>query len=359
MPSRKTNSKHITGIDYLKVLSIVMVIMFHYEWNSGFDWSKFSFSQRVIADCVYMLGEIGVNCFMLCTGFLMINKVSDKGHFKRITKIWNGIFFYSLVSFVLVHFLVSPYNISFKTFAAVLMPVSFKTWWYTTCYFVIICISPYLNSMLNSLPRESYKKLLIIPVVLFSLVPTFLGFLKKDTESFTGYSRLIWMMIVYCLGGYIKLYYPKEELCSKRKKCIVVNVSVWIFLTAFIMLAEKGIISGRNISARYFWSPNSIPVLLLSVSLFVLFLSKDFPSLKLINIISGSTLGIYQMHGGRSGKLWWNNIFHKPQYIGTYGVFAEMISAVLLILFVGVVIDLIRKAIVKLQILIKNKMGLD
>ena len=65
------------------------------------------------------------------------------------------------------------------------------------------------------------------------------------------------------------------------------------------------------------------------------------------------------MHGGRSGKLWWNNIFHKPQYIGTYGVFAEMISAVLLILFVGVVIDLIRKAIVKIQVLIKNKMGLD
>lgn len=63
MQSRKSN------MELLRVFSILMIIIFHCAYKSGFNFSLgFSVNQFLIKS-FWMLGELEVNLFMLISGY--------------------------------------------------------------------------------------------------------------------------------------------------------------------------------------------------------------------------------------------------------------------------------------------------
>ena len=66
-------------------------------------------------------------------------------------------------------------------------------------------------------------------------MPTFIGVMKNSTESLDFYSRMIWVVIMYLIGGYIRIYDIK---LFKKKK----NVIISALISSLILFSSIGII---------------------------------------------------------------------------------------------------------------------
>lgn len=342
-------------MDYLKVLSIIFIVLFHYFWNAKYNWAEFSTSKRIVIDAFYMLGELGVNCFALVSGYYL-SASRQPFRFKKLRSLWVQVFLYSLLSAVMIHRYVKPYKFSIPTLLGILLPVTYNVWWYTTAYVLLYILSPYINRCLTNLSQREYKRFVIILVGIFSLIPTILGAYSKNTESFLYYNRFLWLVVLYCVAGYIRLHgdslltkYSKQS--TKRLFWFLIHIATWLVLIGYIAVMEiwPDILGEKIImDAIYFWRPNSFLMLILSVSLFLFFKEINLRGGRIITFLASATLGIYMTHGGRSASFWWNRIFHNPEYQGTWMVFADAFTALATIFCVGVVLELIRQSVTKL-----------
>ncbi len=62
-----------SNLDLLKIISILLIIMFHYAFKSGYDFTNFNINAYVIK-VMYYFGELGVNLFVLISGYFMCKK---------------------------------------------------------------------------------------------------------------------------------------------------------------------------------------------------------------------------------------------------------------------------------------------
>jgi len=344
----RNQSTRINGLDYLKTISIIMIILFHYIYNSGFDIDEFTGIQRIIIDIIYMFGEIGVDCFALSTGFLSAGKTNFETHYKKVVNLWLRVLFFSVIVSFLIYFWVDRFEINANKIIHVVMPISFGTWWYTSAYFVIFLIIPIISKALALLSKKEFRYLLTCLLGYFSVIATAFGFVSKNPEKIYGYNRFVFLLLMICVGEYWKLHVftDEKQIIQSRVWKITLSV-VWIFLLAYFIITERWpmLIDGF-FDPRYFWPPNTVITVLISVSLFAIFVNSKFKQNKLVSLIAASTLGIYQIHGGISSALWWKRIFHTNVASGSWLFLAEMVVAILLIVICGVILDFIISHIV-------------
>lgn len=65
-------SSRSSNIELLRIIAILLIISFHYAYKGGWTFSEFTVNEFIIK-IFYMFGELGVNLFMLITGYFMID----------------------------------------------------------------------------------------------------------------------------------------------------------------------------------------------------------------------------------------------------------------------------------------------
>ena len=341
--------KRDANMDYLKVLSIIMIVFFHYFWNADYNWAAFNAPQQVLIAAAHMFGELGVDCFALVSGYYLS---TSKKPFRaeKLWNLWKQIFMYSVLSMLVIHLFVHSYKLSAGTFGKLLFPVTSKVWWYATAYVLLYLFSPYINKLLNALSKEEHAKLIGLSLVLFAVIPTFAAVKNGNTENFLYYNRFIWLVVLYFIAGFIRRYgldvpFAKQNITAGWKPWMKIHVISWAVLFVYIVIVRLICGSDMMDAAIYFRRPNSILMLVMAISLFMVFKECSLNGGKLIPFLSSCTLGIYMAHGGRSGQFWWNRIFHNPAYEGTWMVFADAFCALVIIMCTGVAIEFVRQKI--------------
>ncbi len=283
-----------------------------------------------------MFGELGVNCFMLITGYFCIN---SKFKLEKIIKLILQVLFYSILGYILYVFL------GFKpsSWYYILFPNIFGVWWFTTAYILVYLFSPYINKLINNSSKSENKKLLLILLFLFCFLPTIFGFLINQTESLLYYNRFIWLIIIYILGAYIKKY--DLSLFSGLEKSIKHFITSIILIVLSIFIID---VVFDNVSINYFWRPNTILMLYISVSLFMVFKNLKIKNNIVINKIATNTLGIYLIHDGPFMVLWWNNFFDNVYILSNLRTNIYMLLVVVIVIFItGMIVDFVRQFIFK------------
>jgi hypothetical protein len=319
-----------------------MIIAYHYVWHSNYTWDSLGGYKIIIQICT-MLGELGVNCFILISGYFMIT-AKNPCRFRKVILMWLQVLFYSILSAaVCAHYELIDFKEPGSTFP-VFLPLTFKVWWYATAYILLYLFSPYLNRLLHNLTQKEYVRFLALSFLLYSIIPTFAGLLNNNSEVYLYYNRFIWLIILYCFAGYIRLY--GFSLPVIRNHWFMVHVMTWALLIFYMLtFDQKSMPEYIKATDVYFYAPNTILLLFLSVSLFMVFQSIHIKGNKVITFIASCTFGIYLVHDGRSRQFWWNNIFHNPAYEGTTKVFLDMFIAIVTIFSVGFAIECVRKAV--------------
>lgn len=111
-----------SNLELYRIIVMLLIVAHHYVVNSGMmeEMAKDPLSSRSIFFYIFgMWGKIGINCFVLITGYFMCKSQIT---FRKFLKLFLQVEFYNVLIFAL--FLLTGYHeFSFKELCLTLMPM--------------------------------------------------------------------------------------------------------------------------------------------------------------------------------------------------------------------------------------------
>lgn len=209
---------------------------------------------------------------------------------------------------------------------------------YVTTFIFLYLFTPYLNVLVKNLSKHSLEKLLLLAVVIFSIMPTFMEIVGLWTNNV--YSYLLWMMFLYCIGAYLQLHGEWKAL-PWRWICLVT------FIT-YIIIIVYGPSINPLIGRIFSGSINNIFLVILSVFVFMGFAACEISYSKVINWFASSTFAVLLIHDDPLVRnVIWTKVFKNAQYAESNYLWLHAICSVVLTYMGCVLIDKIYKYLLK------------
>lgn len=291
-----------TNIEVLRIFAMVLIMLSHIGLHSNFSLSLNHFELLLNVNDAFILfiqglGKIGVNIFVIISGFFLIDQIDlDK---KKCIRLWTQLLFYSIFLYIISVFVIHNNIFSMTEFLKCFLPVSKSRWWFGSVYFVLYLLSPFLNKALKSLKKADYQLLILLMFILWCIFPTFLNSTMQS-------NMLVYMVFVYALGAYIRLYYFNDNNSDciiqklNGKKAFVFSGMIYLVTYgisfALLLYGSNNPDSFANNKYLYFFETQQLPMLLIALLLFIGFRSIPMGYHKNINILAKTTFGIYLIH---------------------------------------------------------------
>lgn len=335
-------------IEGLRIVAIILIILSHYSIHGSFDVTALGDDGHIkltVLQCAIQ-GNLGVDLFILISGYFL---VSARFNLKKTILLICEVWFYSLVIY-LVLCSIDIIDFSAGEFIMAIFPTCYAEYWFFTAYILILCCSPVINAGLLSISKKLFRNVLILFIVIWSFIPIFfslVGMFFSGVTQVTLYSNpFLQLLLVYCIGAYIRLYEPK--VLNKRNGAIMlIGSSILLFLSVVFI----------NAAAIHGWidlyQPNvlfdrlSPLTILCACGLFAITLGLKPTHSKFINTISSCVFGVYLIHDNPFmrelvwGRIFNNSIVHGGQLI------IHMVVSVTIVFLVCVLIELMRKRLVE------------
>lgn len=295
-----------SNIELLRIIAMLLIVAHHFSLYSGFDFSNDAVTiNKLWIQFIKIGGKIGANVFVLISGYFLISAKSLKTN--KVIKLWVQIFTYSSVIFAL--FIATgkePFGI--RELIKHLLPITFSQWWFVSAYFVLYLLSPYINIFLNSLDKKNYQRFLVLLTACWCIVPTLTG---KSFES----NNLLWFVYLYACAGYIRLYNPKTNVKGIIYILLSFLVTVLTFCSVIVFDVLGTKISFFRDNPTLFYGMQMLPILIISVLMFIGFKKISVRQSRIINLISSATFGVYLIHDAGYVRLFlWRTIFRSASY---------------------------------------------
>lgn len=353
-------------IDCLRAISMLLIVVQHYVfWGLkplNLDVFQIIGSGGALLnylsmETLYLLSCIGVNCFVMISGYFTITKTTHR--WDSLLRLWFTTVFYSVILFLVSLFLSKgQLTLSTDDLKALLhcfFPVYSRQYWFISTYIAVMLIAPYFSIMVKNITRKNFRYLLVI---LFCLT-----FMFPYGQQFAGGMSVLWMLFVYLVGGYIRLY----GIDSKISNNIVLIFFGIIFILVLGFLAydiaqNHGI---SNFSFRLHGFASDSPIFFLSLSCFIWAIRKEESQVSSISKLwirlSPYVLAVYLIHMNKYFYPFIWKIFIPETNSIPIALHALMCS--LIIFFVCIIIDLLRSMLFRVSVdrlieIIKSKINI-
>lgn len=329
----KPQKKRESNLELYRIILMLAIIAHHYVVNSGLLETAYlgGFTFR----SVYLVllgawGKIGINCFILITGYYMCK---SKITFQKFLKLLLEIVFYNTV--VYLSFVAFGYiSFDMENFLYSAAPIKGIVNDFSSCYIVFYLFIPFINKILKGITKRQHIALLALALFTYSIIAWFLP---------VTFNYVTWFIVMYLIGAFIRLHAtPKNETCKR-----------WGILSAFtLLLAMFSVVGyfwhttkiGYPDAYRYIMDANKPLAVIVSVSLFMFFKSmKPFYS-RAINLIASSTFGVLLIHANSDlMRYWlWQDTLKNVSIYYTGNIYVHSIIAILLVYIACTIIDQLR-----------------
>lgn len=331
--------KRNSSFELLRIISMVMIVFYHFAIHGGFEFSGTEFTIPYFwYSFILMGGKIGVDVFVLISGYFMINSNGSLFNFKRILKFWGQIAFYSIILCIVFGILgISELNL--RSLVKACFPITCRLWWFASTYFVLYLLHPFLNILLNAINKKTYQTLLVMTVIFWSIIPTI------TTKEYEG-NKLLWFITLYAIAGYINKFGFNKKLGTKHYLILLIIFSVLTYLLNIavnLMASKWTIFSAYSIN---FYEQYKFYVLLISLTLFMMFATMNMKHSKIINTVASATFGVYLIHDHMTSRQFlWIDLFKDYQFQHSNMIIPYSVMAVISVYVVCTLIDLIRQII--------------
>lgn len=330
-----------TSIELLRIISMIMIMFHHFAYHGNFEWN---FNEVTLPhlwyDFILMGGKVGVDIFVLISGYFLIENTEKLFQPKKLLKFWGQVVFYSIMTYLLsVMLRLNAFEI--KQLIKVCLPITYPAWWFASTYFMLYLIHPFLNKLLHGLSKTEYQYLILMMVLCWSIIPT------ATTQLFESNS-LLWFVTLYGIAGYVNLYGGNQKLQSKHYFSLyfMVLIITYTVSTTFLFLGTKK--EEWSTHAIDFFEIERLPILLMAITLFMGFVTLKMNYHKWINMIASATFGVYLIHDSSYIRYYlWTNIFKINQYQDSTFLILYSILVVFILYVSCTMIDLIRKKLVE------------
>lgn len=322
--------------ELLRIISMLSITFFHFATHGEFDFNTQVLSVSRLWCYFIASGNVGVDVFVLISGYFLVKFNFEAFNIKRILKFWGQVFFYSVFIYILL-VITGICEFSFKSLAKAALPIIFDQWWFASTYFVLYLFHPFINIFLNKLDKKTFQSLLVLLIIICCIIPSF---------TFTSFqsNSLLWFITLYCVAGYIRLFGLNPTFKLRHHLFFCLLFSALRYLSSVITL----VIGTRIPSAvRFSLAVYGIPYVLTflsALSLFMLFTCIKMGYHKWINVIASASFGVYLIHDSKIVRpLLWETIFKNASYQDTALIIPYSIGVVCLVYTVCTLIDLLRQ----------------
>ncbi len=301
------------GIDLLKSVSMLMIVMLHILGIGGIlDATVQGSGGFYTAWLMEALNICAVNCFGLVSGYVL---TSGRYRGSRLLSLWIRVVAEGLL-ITLVFWLIMPDKVGKWELLNALLPVTRQVYWYFTAYFALFFFVPYINRMLHSLRQTELYRLGII-IVIFATVVGNVG--MGDIYHFSGGYSFLWLLCLYILGGILRTIPVNKKI----------NM-LW-FLLAFVLSAVLAVV-GMLITGNknFVWYYTSPLILSAATALLLFFRRLQFSgrgAQKFISMLARTSFGVYIIH---THPLPWTFLI-----LGSFAVFARLPPPVMVLCVIG------------------------
>ncbi len=297
--SKKAPAQRSTNLEWLRIVSMVLIVMSHSdEWLGLAAAYKTSLGgNKLITDFLHAGGQVGVGCFLLLSGYFMVDQPF---RLKRLLRLLGTVWFYTLsiwgvsVAVQLINGSFALNAASIKSAIFAFFPVTFSYYWFVTAYVLLMLLSPFLNKLIHALDKGTYQAFLAVIIAIFFVADGGLPAVFRGMAE----GRLFPVLGLYFVAGYLKLHVDPHKPCAKKHLLLALAAYALLYASFYgITLVGELLHSDRIKSMCYFWRPlNSPLVLLICVELFLTFLRINARQSKLVNKVAGASFGIYLLH---------------------------------------------------------------
>ncbi len=332
------------GIDALRLFLMLMIIVHHLLLHGAILKYMEPGSLRYAEAWLFEVGTFcAVNCFAMISGYV---GVKSKDKLSNMLYLWLQVWLYAMLMTGVVSKLY-PGSVDSKQWQAAMFPVTGLQYWYYTAYIGVMAFAPILKRALNAMSFREARYCVLVLFVVFSVYQTFC---REVFPTQNGYS-MIWLVIMYVIGGYCRLYGDEDKWFLRLKKH-----GVWVYGSmvaislGFKLISESMLRANRwhgideDMLIRYI-SPT---IVLCAVALLAVF-SQWKPNAvlkKYISLLSPSAFCIYLIHDHDLIRL--NFIveeFAQYSFIKAYLFPFALIFTALAIFGICIAVDLIRRKI--------------
>lgn len=293
MKQLATGTGRKTGIDFLRMLSMYMVVVLHVLGQGGvLSHTEWMSGQYITAWLLDVAAYCAVNCFGLISGYV---GYPSKFRWSKLISLWLQVVFFSLGITVLFTIFM-PGSTSVKVFLKSILPVTSEIYWYITAYVGMFLFIPVMNIAIDKLRKEQVFLIILVFVVVYLFVPSVT--MKDPYGLKDGYS-VIWLCILYLLGGWIKKYKVDQRLKRRYAALVFVGSTLLTMLSKVVLEGTCLKIWGDMRYGSMFVSYTSPFILLNGIALLCVFAQTDFKTKigkKVVCWLSPAALGVYLIH---------------------------------------------------------------
>lgn len=272
-----------SNIELLRIVSMIMVVGLHYfnsEMGGAIGQQTPQSANFFITLFFESVFHVGVNCFILITGYFLIDTKSVS--LNKVIHLLLMIVFYGLLHF-LTAIMFGWQEFSAAGLIKAAFPVFTGYHWFIINYIILYLLSPFINGGIRSLSKKNLRISILIMLLFYSAWPSSLpGAPNQDG----GYG-IINFFLIYSMGAYIKLYSVPEK--TKRYYFLGFILSGELTFIAFITAKVL------NFDFLPVWAYDFIFIISGSLCLFLFFLKVNVKS-RAINYMARFTLPVYFVH---------------------------------------------------------------
>ncbi len=334
-----------SSLELLRIISMLGIVLIHYFRHGMNPNDDIITTNRIIYELFSFIGRFGVICFVMITGYFMVNsKIKIRSLVKLVLEV---IFFSMAITIISMAICIEPFSI--KTLIKSCFPIMFRQYWFISVYVALYILIPFINILVYNLNKRQHLILISILICIFSIIPMFTGQRWETTTDF--YQNLGLFITIYFIAAYVKLY-PNKYFNNIKLNIIITVVMQIVVWSLIIIIMQFGNKIGIK-DTQYFNDFNSPIVLIQSISIFLIFKNIDIKSSKFINSIGKSTLAVYLIHEHPIiYPIIWKDIFKSEVYYNssTMLFLLNILLSVGIVFIVSIVIDKIRIVLIEKKI---------
>lgn len=218
-----------SNFELLRLLCIFGILVMHTFAGIDTAASPGNMLANVFANSLF---NTGVTCFILLSGYFGI-----RFDLKKLIGLDLMVIFFTLLGTVALG------DFGSKDLIKSCIPVLSRRYWFITCYFVLFILAPFLNQVAERLEREHFRRLLLLLLLVFSLIPTVTTY---DVMQDAG-KGLAHFVMIYLLGRYLARYHTGH--CSKMRLLLGIAGS-----TALIFLRRRSADPASRCHLQHFFA---------------------------------------------------------------------------------------------------------
>lgn len=333
-----------SNLELYRIMVMLLIVAHHYVVNSGLKQLMSEDPLSANSLFYYLLGawgKIGINCFVLITGYFMC---TSEITLRKFLKLFMWIITYGLlITGVFIAFDYHPTHSTMQMLTRI-VPMRHLSGDFCSCFLVFFLCIPFLNKLVQNMNKRMHQMLMVLLLFIYTLhtVPGL-----SVTMNYVS-----WFCVLYIIASYLRLHpLPKDK-----------DAKFWGYMTALswgssilsILFIQWFNSKGHSLYQYILVSDsNSILALTNGITSFMWFKNLKIKNSKLINTIAASSFGVLLIHANSDTMrhwLWKDTVDCIGHYDTPY-YWLYAIGCVLLIYIICTIIDIIRIRTIETPIL--------